>query len=71
LDQAQFFQQHAENVFDVIYKSFMGQVDKIKREKINFIILIKDIKIFILKRFIIYVIQKNQNVLCHFHQKNL
>ncbi|GES98608.1 ral GTPase-activating protein subunit alpha-2-like [Rhizophagus clarus] len=32
LDQAQFFQQHAEDVFDVIYKSFMGQVDKIKQK---------------------------------------
>ncbi|PKC73960.1 hypothetical protein RhiirA1_437238 [Rhizophagus irregularis] len=32
LDQAQFFQQHAEDVFDVLYKSFMGQVDKIKQK---------------------------------------
>ncbi|CAG8526097.1 24048_t:CDS:10 [Dentiscutata erythropus] len=32
LDQAQFFQEHAEDVFDVVYKSFMGQVEKIKPE---------------------------------------
>ncbi|CAI2191722.1 15584_t:CDS:2, partial [Funneliformis geosporum] len=31
-DQAQFFQQHAEEVFDVIHKSFMSQVDKIKQK---------------------------------------
>ncbi|CAB4411161.1 unnamed protein product [Rhizophagus irregularis] len=31
-DQAQFFQQNAEDVFDVIYKSFMNQVDKIKQK---------------------------------------
>ncbi|CAG8520853.1 1490_t:CDS:10, partial [Gigaspora rosea] len=32
LDQAQFFQEHAEDVFDVVYKSFMGQVEKIKQK---------------------------------------
>ncbi|CAG8550746.1 15141_t:CDS:2 [Acaulospora colombiana] len=32
LDQAQFFQQHAEDVFDAMYKLFMGQVEKIKRK---------------------------------------
>ncbi|GBB96125.1 hypothetical protein RclHR1_02690010 [Rhizophagus clarus] len=31
-DQAQFFQQNAEEVFDVVYKSFMCQVDKIKQK---------------------------------------
>ncbi|CAG8562842.1 11696_t:CDS:10 [Ambispora gerdemannii] len=30
LDQAQFFHENAEEVFDVTYKAFMNQVDKIK-----------------------------------------
>ncbi|CAG8449369.1 5481_t:CDS:10 [Cetraspora pellucida] len=35
LDQAQFFQEHAEDVFDVVYKLFMGQVEKIKPEMLS------------------------------------
>ncbi|CAG8806832.1 16097_t:CDS:2, partial [Racocetra persica] len=35
LDQAQFFQEHAEDVFDVVHKSFMGQVEKIKPEMLS------------------------------------
>ncbi|CAI2173211.1 18255_t:CDS:10, partial [Funneliformis geosporum] len=31
LDQAQFFQQNSEDVFDVVYNSFVNQVDKIKQ----------------------------------------
>ncbi|CAG8501724.1 8669_t:CDS:10 [Funneliformis caledonium] len=32
LDQAQFFQQNSGDVFDVVYSSFMSQVDKIKQK---------------------------------------
>ncbi|CAG8715506.1 7003_t:CDS:2, partial [Ambispora leptoticha] len=35
LDQAQFFQENAEEVFDVTYKAFMNQVDKIKAQILN------------------------------------
>ncbi|RIA87709.1 hypothetical protein C1645_776672 [Glomus cerebriforme] len=31
-DQAQFFQQNEEDIFDVVHKSFMSQVDKIKQK---------------------------------------